>query len=129
VVLEAGGAVDAAATARRRAEIGRPTRREGESIYALGEARLRYERRFSPEARRALEEILAALPILLRYRVKNDIHAAVAGEGSDAPLTAQDVRDAWAALRSRLYPERAPGRAAGSAPTRVANDLEGRTRV
>jgi hypothetical protein len=53
-----------------------------------------------------LLEILAGLPILVRYRIKNEIHYALFGQPRQQPISAQEVRERWNELRTRLYPDR-----------------------
>lgn len=106
VVLRPDGGVDYPATSRRREQLGRARGPQPTSMYTLGEERLRYERIWTPEARQALERILNQLPILMRYRVKNELHAALTPSDGERALTAEEVVSEWNAVRSRLYPER-----------------------
>ena len=98
--------VDAEATARRRAELRGSRAPRPQGPYTLGDARSRYDAVWTAEARTALRRVLGQLPILMRYRVKNEIHAALTPAGREAAITPEEVLGAWAALRARLYPER-----------------------
>jgi N-methylhydantoinase B len=106
VVLDGDAGVDLTETARRRAQL-RQTKRPTEDFpYSLGESRRQYERIWTKEARAALLEVLDRLPVLMRYRVKNEIHAALTPNGRTSAISPEEVMGAWGNLRSRLYPER-----------------------
>lgn len=106
VVLDGGTGVDLEETARRRAQLRQAERPTSDSPYSLGEARLRYERIWTKEARAALLEVLDRLPVLMRYRVKNEIHAALTPNGRTSAISPEEVMGVWDDLRARLYPER-----------------------
>ena len=74
--------------------------------FDVGNERRDYDALWSAEARETLLEILAGLPILVRYRIKNEIHRALFGSPRLEPVSAREVSDRWNELRSRLYPDR-----------------------
>ena len=74
--------------------------------FDVGNERRDYDALWSAEARETLLEILAGLPILVRYRIKNEIHYALFGQPRHQPVSAQEVRERWNELRNRLYPDR-----------------------
>jgi hypothetical protein len=51
-------------------------------------------------------QILSELPILVRYRIKNELHHALFGAVRSGPVSATEVRERWNELRARLYPDR-----------------------
>ncbi|OLC19409.1 MAG: hypothetical protein AUH33_05755 [Chloroflexi bacterium 13_1_40CM_68_21] len=106
VVVQPAGRADDDATARARARLRDARGPRVVSPYTLGDARLRYDAVWTSDARAALRRVLAQLPILMRYRVKNEIHATLTPAGRETPIAPEEVRITWEALRARLYPER-----------------------
>jgi N-methylhydantoinase B len=106
VVFDATGALDEAKTVAERKlrlstqlEIPIPS-------FNLGKDRDEYEATWSADARAAFQEILGKLPILVRYRIKNELHNRLLGEQRLNPITRQEVLLRWNELRARLYPDR-----------------------
>lgn len=106
VVFAADGEVDEALTAAERAR--RLASQASVQIpsFDLGNARREYDAMWSHEARDAFAQILSELPILVRYRIKNEMHHALFKQPRSAPLSAHEVREQWNELRARLYPDR-----------------------
>lgn len=105
-VIDENGKVDERATSTRRRDLSASRRENDPRMFALGTARDRYDAVWSPEARAALSELLAELPILVRYRIKNELHNALFGDSRDEPITRAEVARCWSDLRPRFYPER-----------------------
>jgi N-methylhydantoinase B len=106
VVFGADGGVNEAATQSERARrlAGQP--QAASRGFDLGDARREYDAQWAAGARDQLMQILEGLPILVRYRIKNEMHRALFGTPRDAPVTAREVLERWSELRSRLYPDR-----------------------
>jgi N-methylhydantoinase B len=106
IVFDAKGEIDEAKTAaeRRRRLASQPP--AATPSFSLGEARNEYDAKWSAEARDALQRILAELPILVRYRIKNELHNRLIGQATRTPITRDDVQACWSELRARLYPDR-----------------------
>lgn len=105
-VIDSNGKVDEEATATRRRECKAFRKGAGSRVFALGEAREKYDALWPAEARDALGDILAGLPILVRYRIKNEFHKALYNETRDKPITREEIAQCWDDLRPRFYPER-----------------------
>jgi N-methylhydantoinase B len=106
VIVDKLGHLDEAATLRKRGAP-RAERQEGlAERFCLGAERERYESFWTPAALMAMAEILARLPILVRYRIKNAIHARLFQVDRSAPITKEEINRHWADLRSTYYPER-----------------------
>jgi hypothetical protein len=85
----------------RAARKGRPL-----DHFCLGPEREQYESCWTPAARDALGDILSRLPILVRYRIKNEIHNALFKSERKTPITRDEISQTWSDLRPTLYPER-----------------------
>jgi N-methylhydantoinase B len=106
VVTDANGKIDEMATHKKR-ELLR-TARKGKDIepFCLGFDRDQYESWWSPGARKALSEILSRLPILVRYRIKNEFHFRLFKSERTGPISPEEISSCWAELRPNFYPER-----------------------
>ena len=105
VVFSARGEPDETRTAaERRRRLASEPRTEIPS-FNLGDVRCEYDSMWSREGREALAEILSGLPILVRYRIKNELHQQLFG-ARRGPVTRDEVRERWNELRARLYPDR-----------------------
>jgi N-methylhydantoinase B len=106
VVFDAIGAIDEAKTATERG------RRLSTQVdipipsFNLGKDRDEYESAWTADARAAFQEILGKLPILVRYRIKNELHNRLFAEQRLNPITYEEVLQCWNELRERLYPDR-----------------------
>jgi N-methylhydantoinase B len=106
IVFEPGGEIDEALTAAERAR--RLVSQSSVQVpsFDLGDDRRAYDAMWSREAREAFAQILSELPILVRYRIKNEMHHALFKQPRNGPLSALEVREQWNELRARLYPDR-----------------------
>jgi hypothetical protein len=75
-------------------------------MFCLGFEREQYESWWTPAARDALASILSTLPILVRYRIKNEIHNKLFASERKDVITREEINKTWAELRSTFYPER-----------------------
>jgi N-methylhydantoinase B len=105
-VFDSNGNVDEDAVAKRRRELRASRKGAAPRIFSLGEAREKYDALWSAEAQDALNSILVALPILVRYRIKNEFHKALYDEARDRPITREEIAQCWDGLRPRFYPPR-----------------------
>lgn len=85
---------DRLATEELRADRHRQIAGIVQPLWQFGEARERYERRFTPEASDALAVLLQELPPSLRWNRKQEVHKLAAGLGVEA-VTAEDIEDIW----------------------------------
>jgi N-methylhydantoinase B len=106
VVLTSDGTVDVAATATQRNILKAARPKDNFKRFALGKAREEYDRCWTPEARAALTEILDRLPILVRYRIKNEIFTRLFTQGRSRPISDAEVARCWCDVQPNFYPER-----------------------
>jgi len=106
VVFDPTGVIDEAKTATERErrlstqdEIPIPS-------FNFGKDRDEYDSAWTAGARAALQEILGKLPILVRYRIKNELHNRLFAEQRLNPITREEVLQRWNELHARLYPDR-----------------------
>jgi N-methylhydantoinase B len=108
VVFDAtdGGGVDVKKTAHERER--RLASQTASLIpsFSLGNERDEYERAWSADARLAFHEILGNLPILVRYRIKNELHNRLFARQRTAVISREEIFEHWDQLRKRLYPDR-----------------------
>jgi N-methylhydantoinase B len=106
VVLDANGRFDERATnGIRQRKVSEQTD-SATGSFSLGDERSGYDALWSADAREALGEILSELPILMRYRIKNELHQQFFREARVLAITRAEVAKCWSELRSRLYPDR-----------------------
>jgi N-methylhydantoinase B len=97
-VFDAKGHLDERATQAKR-DARRAVRGDvAQPDYAFGDYRLAHEQVWTAAARQTLNQVLAGLPVPLRYRVKNELHTLLRGKA----LAPEDVREAWHAVHARL---------------------------
>ena len=109
-VILRDGAVDATATAARRARMAAAAR---PGVFAFNEQRNEYERLWTRANYAALTEVLAGLPVHWRHYMKRRIFAAVdqlpahlrRGDGSDVRCAFKLVADEFPQLRQALAAE------------------------
>jgi N-methylhydantoinase B len=106
VIADAGGKLDEAATIRTRESLRAARKGKPLAMFCLGPEREEYESWWSTAARDALADILSRLPILVRYRIKNEIHARLFDGERRAVISSNEVERCWAEVRDRLYPVR-----------------------
>nr|WP_244615045.1 hydantoinase B/oxoprolinase family protein [Pukyongiella litopenaei] len=102
VVLDAEGAVDAAATTTERAGRTRP-----EGVVSHNAAQRAFESTWNPERYAALTEVLRQTAVPWRHWVKREIFAAI-GEGREGADPAAEVFGTFEAIRAR-FPHLAVG--------------------
>jgi N-methylhydantoinase B len=96
--FDAEGCLDERATQVRRG-VRRAARGDAaQPDYAFGDYRLAHEQVWTAAARETLSQVLAGLPVLLRYRVKNELHTMLKGKA----LAPEDVCEAWHTVHTRL---------------------------
>jgi N-methylhydantoinase B len=108
VILQ-DGAVDADATARRRADLARE-RPKQEGFFDYGANRVAYETVWTRANYDALTELLAATPVHWRFFVKHRVFeavgkidaAAIAGDGSDVRTAFDRVVESFPQLRAAM---------------------------
>jgi N-methylhydantoinase B len=106
VVLDANGRFDERATNEIRQRKVSEQTGSATGSFSLGDERSGYDALWSADARDALGEILSELPILMRYRIKNELHQQFFREARVLAITRAEVANCWSELRSRLYPDR-----------------------
>jgi N-methylhydantoinase B len=105
VVLETGGNIDVEATAQQRRVLAAAPERNRQR-FSFGKAREDYDRCWTVEGRAALAGILGTLPILVRYRIKNEIFVRLFARERLRPITEADVARCWREAQLNYYPER-----------------------
>jgi N-methylhydantoinase B len=105
VIIAPSGQLDGALTQQQRKKL-KQKQKPSTGMFSLGEARERYDASWTPEGRKALSEILEALPILVRYRIKNEFHNRLFSAAREQPITADEITQCWTDLRPNFYPER-----------------------
>jgi len=75
-------------------------------MFSLGPDREQYDAWWGPGSREALADILSRLPILVRYRIKNEIHGLLFKGEREGAITKAEIDRCWAELRPTFYPER-----------------------
>jgi N-methylhydantoinase B len=106
VVVDALGKLDEKATAKLRDKLRAARKGKPLAMFCLGPEREEYESWWSQPARDALADILSRLPILVRYRIKNEIHGLLFKSERSAPITREEINKCWTGLRPTFYPER-----------------------
>jgi len=106
VVFGSNGEIDEVKTTAERArrlagQVAAPV-----PSFDLGENRREYDALWSPGAREEMLRILGGLPILTRYRIKNELHRALFDSPRVTPVSSHEVQERWNELRSRVYPDR-----------------------
>lgn len=106
VMFDANGAIDGDKTAAEREK--RLTGQASAPIpsFNFGNERDEYESAWTADARAAFHEILGRLPILLRYRIKNELHNRLFAQRRLQRITRDEILEKWNELRARLYPDR-----------------------
>jgi hypothetical protein len=106
VTIDRHGNLDEKATAKQRETLraGRAVNKTG--MFTLGPDREHYDACWGPGSREAVADILSRLPILVRYRIKNEIHDLLFKAERSSPITGEEVDRCWAELRPTFYPER-----------------------
>jgi N-methylhydantoinase B len=97
-VVLADGAVDAEATARRRAAMPGPSN----GAFDYGRRRAELERRWPPALQDAALSLLETVPPAVRDWGKHRIYAHVQAVATTRPPTVADVEAAWGEVRARL---------------------------
>jgi N-methylhydantoinase B len=106
VAVDALGQLDEKATATKRKALRASRKSKDNETFCLGFEREQYDAWWPDEARSALGEILSRLPILVRYRIKNEFHFILFKAERSAPITRDEIERCWAELRPTFYPER-----------------------
>ena len=106
VIVDPVRNVDEKATVERREALRARRKNEKASIFSLGSDREQYDACWGPGSREAVADILSRLPILVRYRIKNEIHGLLFRGNRCSPITREEVDRCWAELRPTFYPER-----------------------
>ena len=106
VIVDSLGNLDEKATIKKRDALRAARKGKDLEMFCLGFEREQYDSWWTPAARDTLADILSRLPILVRYRIKNEIHFRLfKSERSDA-ITPEEIERCWADLRPIFYPER-----------------------
>jgi N-methylhydantoinase B len=106
VIIDLDCKVDETATVERRKTLRSGRKSEKAGIFSLGPDREQYDAAWGPGSREAVADILSRLPILVRYRIKNEIHGLLFKDERRLAITKQEVDRCWAELRPTFYPER-----------------------
>ena len=106
VIVDALGRLDQQATAQKRDQLRAARQGKTQGLFSLGPDREQYDACWGPGSREAVADILSRLPILVRYRIKNEIHGLLFKTERQAPITRAEVDSCWAQLRPTFYPER-----------------------
>ena len=106
VIVDLLGNLDEKATIKKRYALRAALLSKDLDMFCLGFEREQYVLWWTPAARDTPAHILSRLPILVRYRIKNEIHFRLfKSERSDA-ITPEEIERCWADLRPIFYPER-----------------------
>lgn len=106
VIVDAAGRLDETATAKKRDQLRAARQGATKGMFSLGPDREQYDASWGPGSREAVADILSRLPILVRYRIKNEIHGLLFKAERQAPITREEVDSCWSQLRPTFYPER-----------------------
>lgn len=106
VVVDTLGKLDEPATLKKREALRAARKGRPLDAFSLGFEREQYEACWGSGARDALADILSRLPILVRYRIKNEIHTRLFKSERSEPITPGEVDRCWNELRPIFYPDR-----------------------
>ena len=106
VIVDGAGKLDEKATLKQRSELLAARKGEKLGMFCLGPDREKYDASWGEGSREAVADILSRLPILVRYRIKNEIHGLLFKSERKSPITRDEVDRCWAQLRPTFYPER-----------------------
>jgi N-methylhydantoinase B len=106
VIVDALGRINEQGTAKKRDQLRAARQGKTQGMFSLGPEREQYDACWGPDSWEAVADILSRLPILVRYRIKNEIHGILFKTQRQAPITRAEVDSCWAQLRPTFYPER-----------------------
>ena len=105
-IVDPLGKLDEAASLEQRKTMRAARKGKKAEMFSLGPDREQYDASWGPGSREAMAEILSRLPILVRYRIKNEIHGLLFKGERHSPIDKEEVDRCWAELRPTFYPQR-----------------------
>ena len=105
-IVDLLGNLDEAASLEQRKTMRAARKGKKAEMFSLGPDREQYDASWGPGSREAMAEILSRLPILVRYRIKNEIHGLLFKGERHSPIDKEEVDRCWAELRPTFYPQR-----------------------
>ena len=105
-IVDLLGKLDEAASLEQRKTMRAAREGKKAEMFSLGPDREQYDASWGPGSREAMAEILSRLPILVRYRIKNEIHGLLFKGERHSPIDKEEVDRCWAELRPTFYPQR-----------------------
>ena len=105
-IVDLLGNLDEAASLKQRKAMRAAREGKKAEMFSLGPDREQYDASWGPGSREAMAEILSRLPILVRYRIKNEIHGLLFKGERHSPIDKEEVDRCWAELRPTFYPQR-----------------------
>ncbi len=105
-IVDPLGKLDEAASLEQRKTMRVSRKGKKAEMFSLGPDREQYDASWGPGSREAMAEILSRLPILVRYRIKNEIHGFLFKGERHSPIDKDEVDRCWAELRPTFYPQR-----------------------
>ncbi len=105
-IVDSLGKLDEAASLEQRKTMRAARKGKKAEMFSLGPDREQYDAAWGPGSREAMADILSRLPILVRYRIKNEIHGLLFKSERQSPIDREEVDRCWAELRPTFYPQR-----------------------